>query len=128
MDALDLENVTNVWQFLAFAFTITVVTLGGWFMKRTKDNVDKEENSSKEIAKQVAQVPGLADTVKVLTKQVLELADANDELRNDFNEQLERVRRLERMESVYTAWRKWLKEEMPSPPFLDLDDWLALHK
>lgn len=118
MDALDLGNVTNVWQFLAFVFTITVVTLGGWFMKRTKSDVDQESSSSKSVAKQVAAVPKLYDTVEVLTESVRNLAKDNEDLRAKFEAWEYEVRWRDEYIAVLASM-----EEFTDPPFPSIDRW-----
>lgn len=118
MDALDLGNVTNVWQFLAFAFTIIVVTLGGWFMKRTKSDVDHEADSSKSVAKRVASVPKLYDTVEVLTESVKKLAQDNEELRAKFEAWEHEVRWRDEYIAVLASM-----EEFTDPPFPSIERW-----
>ena len=118
MDALDLESVTNVWQFLAFIFTVATVAFGGWFMKRTKSEADQEDDSSRSVAKQIADVPKLYDTVEVLTESVKKLAKDNENLRAKFEAWEHEVRWRDEYIAVLASM-----EEFTDPPFPSIDRW-----
>lgn len=82
MDQLNLEDVTNGWQALAFIASVAIITFSAWFIARTKRNADKESEEAApalEAAKKA--IVDLQPAVQALSTEVAELRTKVDEMK-----------------------------------------------
>ena len=79
MEQLDLGDVNNLWQAVAFVASIAVVTGSGWLMMRTKRTADQEQEKAAPV---LAAAQEAADLGPAVTALSVELADLQQEMKH----------------------------------------------
>lgn len=75
MDFLDLTQVNNLWQFLAFVVSVAIVTAASWGMMKIKRTADKDAEKAAPALEAAQEAAGLVPAMNVLSRQVAELQD-----------------------------------------------------
>lgn len=70
LDQLDLEDVSNGWQALAFVCSIAFVSLFSWAMMRVKRSADKDAEQAAPVLEEVQAAADLRPAVAALSTQV----------------------------------------------------------
>lgn len=73
LDQLNLQDVTNGWQALAYIVSSAIVVLSGWAMLRTKRNADKDLEKAAPALEAAQQAADLGPAVSALSGQVAQL-------------------------------------------------------
>lgn len=70
LDQLDLEDVSNGWQALAFVCSVVFVSLFSWAMLRVKRSADKDAEQAAPVLEEVQAAADLRPAVAALSTQV----------------------------------------------------------
>lgn len=81
LDQLNLEDVNNGWQALAFVASVAFVSLLSWGMMKVKRNADKESEQAKPALEAAQRAADLGPAVRVLSTQFAELQQEVEELK-----------------------------------------------
>ena len=81
LDQLNLEDVSNGWQALAFVGSVAFVSLLSWGMMKVKRNADKESEQAKPALEAAQRAVDLGPAVRVLSIQFAELQQEVEELK-----------------------------------------------
>lgn len=81
LDQLNLEDVSNGWQALAFVGSVAFVSLLSWGMMKVKRNADKESEQAKPALEAAQRAVDLGPAVRVLSTQFAELQQEVEELK-----------------------------------------------
>lgn len=73
MDQLNLGDVNNFWQAVAFIASVAVVAAFGWLTMRTKRAADKDEEKAAPVLEAAQKAVNLQPAVDALSIQVAEL-------------------------------------------------------
>lgn len=73
MEQLNLEDVNNVWQAVAFIASVAIVTGSGWLMLRTKRNADQEQEKAAPVLAAAQEAADLGPAVTALSAELAEL-------------------------------------------------------
>lgn len=73
MQQLDLQDVSNGWQALAFISSSVFVVVSSWLMTRTKRIADRQAESAAPVLEAAQQAADLGPAVKALSAEVAEL-------------------------------------------------------
>lgn len=119
---VDVSPIVNGWQALAVLGSTFIVGGFGWLAQRAKAKADRAAESEKvaalEVQDRVGRVPELLDTVEYLTEQLRIQVQVNQSVQRKFD-------KFERRFSEIDSYHSWLESNMPRPPFLTLDEFLA---
>lgn len=81
LDQLDLEDVSNGWQALAFVASVAFVSFFSWGMMKVKRTADKDAEKAAPALEAAQQAIDLKPAVQVLSTQVAELRQEVAELK-----------------------------------------------
>lgn len=73
MEQLDLGDVNNVWQALAFIVSVAIVVFSGWLTMRTKRSADKDAEQAAPALAAAQKAVDLEPAVTALSAQVTDL-------------------------------------------------------
>ena len=75
MDQLDLGDVSNAWQAVAFVASVAIIAAFGWLTMRTKRASDKDVEKAAPVLEAAQKAVDLEPAVKALSAQVANLSD-----------------------------------------------------
>lgn len=75
MEQLDLGDVNNAWQAVAFIASVAVVAAFGWLTMRTKRASDQDVEKAAPVLEAAQKAVDLEPAVKALSAQVADLSD-----------------------------------------------------
>lgn len=75
MDFLDLTQVNNLWQFLAFVVSVGIVTAASWGMMKIKRSADKDAEKAAPALEAAQKAADLGPAVSALSSRVADLQD-----------------------------------------------------
>lgn len=73
MEQLNLEDVNNVWQAVAFVASVAIITLAGWLTMKTKRTADKDAEDAAPALEAAQKAADLEPAVRSLSAQVTRL-------------------------------------------------------
>lgn len=77
MDQLNLGDVNNFWQAIAFVASVAIITLAGWLTVKTKRAADKDAEKAAPVLEAAQAAADLRPAVAALSTQ---LADVQQEV------------------------------------------------
>lgn len=75
MEQLNLGDVNNFWQAIAFIASVAIITLAGWLTVKTKRSADKDAEKAAPALAAAQEAAGLVPAMNVLSRQVSDLQD-----------------------------------------------------
>lgn len=73
MEQLQLEDVSNLWQAVAFVASVTVLSAFGWLMMRTKRTADQEQEKAAPVLAAAQEAVNLVPAVTAVSVELAEL-------------------------------------------------------